>query len=184
MKKFILIFLQVIILTCFISINQAKAADLNLEFFGLMGTSPFTEVNTGLAAGLGFGFDLFKLSDYFMFQVRLDASFNQWTGDGGTKIQRIPIFVGVRVPFSFSWLPDWLFFYFEGGPEVVYEKYKLSAISGKSFFLGGALGLGIEFFIKQSIYAGINARYHFSDNPNVPTWNGYFSFGPVVGFRF
>ena len=182
MKNKIILLLGIAILIMSTEI-QLFPQGTNIEAGGTMTTSPDSDLSTTFGASLAFNFDLLKISDYIMFQLRVDATYLTFDNNP-FKLERIPIFVGGRLPTAFQFFPPWLVLYLEAGAEVCIDSFTLREKSGKSTLFGAATGIGFEIFLRDNLYLSLSGRYHFTKNPDINSQNNYMTFGPAFGFRF
>ncbi len=185
MKK---IKITIIIILLTVSTVSFSYAAVNLEVGGSivsrpMGTGSWTDltVKSGI---IGTGIDLGKLSRSAMIQLRLDFSFADFlTNDAGQADYAWMgiLFIGTRFYFANHDVPLWLAPFFEIGWEPRIQKgiYSGSWQAGdlEFNFAAFAIGMGCEFYVWKKLYLALNVRVHLNEF-------SFFSFSPIIGYRF
>jgi hypothetical protein len=180
-KRAFIVSLVVVLLAGASSAWAEDARYISAEVFGGFATEPEDDLDIGYGIGAGlnlpFG-SVFRTSSeaatkdlYF----RLDVTYFKWE-DGPREFTRIPIFLGLRYYLSPERLrQDKLALFGEAGLELSFDEKEKFGRSDDDVDIGFPLGIGLQYFITETVYVGGNVRLHLiSDN--------YLSFLASIGF--
>jgi hypothetical protein len=154
---------------------------ISAEVFGGFATEPEDDLDVGYGVGAGlnipFG-SVFRSTNQAATKdlfFRLDVTYFKWE-DGPREFKRIPIFLGLRYYLSPERLRQDRFALFgEAGFEVSFDEKETPGRSDDDVDIGFPLGIGLQYFLTETVYVGGNVRMHLiSDN--------YLAFLATIGF--
>ena len=127
--------------------------------------------------------------------IRADLSYFSWDGDSNVlfvsideEITRIPLFLGLRYFVSGENVKtEGLGIYAEIGVELSFDSVEVKTTdtffgtttrsSDDEINFGVPVGAGIQYYISEKLYLGLNARLHFISG-------SYFTLLGCIGFDF
>jgi hypothetical protein len=195
MKKAALLFSLIVVLIASPDTGFAQEDHgASVEAFLAIGSEPAGDLGTGYGLGVGLNIpfnDIFNLNSPSRaakdLMIRADISYFSWEGDTDTpffsvdeEFTRIPIFLGIRF-----FLPDdiiqaeGLRIYGEAGVELSFDeaevKFNGFKESDDEINFGVPIGVGMQYYISEKWYLGLNARLHIISDD-------YFTLAASMGF--
>ena len=170
----------------------------SVDFFLGIGSEPAGDVGTGFGLGVGLNIpftNIFNTStasgaaDNLM--IRADLSYFSWEGDTTAfsvsvdeEFTRIPLFLGVRYFVAADKIKtEGLGIYAEIGIELSFDDEEVKTtlpgtsakVSDDEINFGVPIGAGIQYYISEKLYLGLNARFHIISD-------SYFTLLGSIGF--
>lgn len=196
MKKAALLFSLVVVLVANPSAGFAQEDHgTSVDAFLGIGSEPAGDVGTGYGLGVGLNIpfnDIFYTSNPSSavkdLMIRIDLSYFSWEDDTDTpffsveeELTRIPIFLGIRFFIPADTIKtEGLGIYGEAGIELSFDEAEVKINGFKEsddeINFGVPIGVGMQYYISEKWYLGLNARLHIiSDN--------YFTLAASMGFN-